>query len=128
MGHRPSHWAPTSALKEVVGTSVTTVVSLTLLRAGQGERLAFAFANASAKRDIPSRFANALANANARSSPCSARRSVKLTTVVTLVTTTSFKNQGTRGCAMARLMSRFAKCVSKRKSVTAIYPNPAPPL
>ena len=38
-----------------------------------------------------SRFANALANANARHSPCPARRSVQLTTVVTLVTTTSFK-------------------------------------
>ena len=38
-----------------------------------------------------SRFANALANANARHSPCPARRSVKLTTVVTPVTTTSFK-------------------------------------
>ena len=46
-----SHCAPTSDLKEVVVTSVTTVVSLTLLRARQGERLAFAFANALAKRD-----------------------------------------------------------------------------
>ena len=36
-------------------------------------------------------FANALANANVRSSPCPACRSVKLTTVVTLATTTSFK-------------------------------------
>ena len=35
--------APTSALKEVVVASVTTVVSLTLMRARQGERLAFAF-------------------------------------------------------------------------------------
>ena len=40
---------------------------------------------------LMSRFAIALANANARRSPCLARRSVKLTTVVTLVTTTSFK-------------------------------------
>ena len=32
-GHKPSHCAPTSALKVVVVTSVTTVVSLTLLRA-----------------------------------------------------------------------------------------------
>ena len=44
--------APTSALKEVVVTGVTTVVSFTLLRARQGERLAFALANALAKRDI----------------------------------------------------------------------------
>ena len=42
-GHRPSHCAPSSTLKEVV---VTTVVSLTLLRAGKGERLACAFAKA----------------------------------------------------------------------------------
>ena len=131
-------------------TSVTTVVSLTLLRARQGELLASAFL---AKRDIKpyqlmvlfclysllyhvpfrqcvskrkrekfpallaethhsghtshyhllqgtsgcamarlmSRFANALANANARRSSCLARRSVKLTTVVTPVTITSFK-------------------------------------
>ena len=34
-------------------------------------------------------FANALANANVRSSPCPACRSVKLTTVVTLATTTA---------------------------------------
>ena len=40
---------------------------------------------------LMSRFANALANANARRSPCLARSSVKLTTVVTPVTTTSFK-------------------------------------
>ena len=112
-------------------TSVTTVVSLTLLRAGQWELLAFALANALAKWDmvigfetqtreaplallagasnspqwsqhllqgtsgcaarLMSRFANALANANARRSHCLARRSVKLTTVVTPVTTTSFK-------------------------------------
>ena len=32
-GHKPSHCAPTSALNVVVVTSVTTVVSLTLLRA-----------------------------------------------------------------------------------------------
>ena len=38
-----------------------------------------------------SRFANALANANARRSTYFAPRSVKLTTVVTLVTTTTFK-------------------------------------
>ena len=67
-------------------TGVTTVVSLTLLRA---RLFAFAFL---AKRDIKpitmSHFANALANANARiSPPCSQ----KITTVVTLVTTTSFK-------------------------------------
>ena len=66
MGHKPSHYAPTSALKEVVVTGVTTVVSLTLLRA---RLLAFAFLP---KRDIKpitmSHFANALANANARSS------------------------------------------------------------
>ena len=47
--------APTSALKDVVVASVTTVVSLTLMRARQGERLAFAFANALAKRDIGNR-------------------------------------------------------------------------
>ena len=41
--------APTSALKEAVVTGVTTVVSLTLLRARQGERLALALANALAK-------------------------------------------------------------------------------
>ena len=41
-----------SALKEVIVTGVTTVVSLTLLRAKQGERLAFAYANVLAKRDI----------------------------------------------------------------------------
>ena len=45
--------APTSALKEVVVTGVTTVVSLTLLRAGQWELLAFALANALAKWDEP---------------------------------------------------------------------------
>ena len=44
--------APTSALKEVVVTGVTTAVSLTLLRTRQGERLAFAFANALAKLDV----------------------------------------------------------------------------
>ena len=65
-------------------TSVTTVVSLTLLRARQRERLAFAFANALAKWDMVIGF-------YVRRSPCLARRSVKLTTVVTLVTTTSFK-------------------------------------
>ena len=92
MGHKPSHCAPTSALKEVVVTSVTTVVSLTLVRARQGERLAFAFANALAKWDMVIGFMSLFAiNANAISSPCLARRSVKLTTVVTLVTTTSFK-------------------------------------
>ena len=52
---------------------------------------------------LMSRFANALANANARRSPCLARRSVKLTTVVTLVTSYHLL-QGTSGCAMARLM------------------------
>ena len=40
---------------------------------------------------LMSHFANALANAKARRSPCLARMSVKLTTVVTLATTTSFK-------------------------------------
>ena len=39
--------------------------------------------------------------------PCLARKSVELTTVVTLVTTTSF-----RGCAKARLMSRFADALA----------------
>ena len=51
------------------------------------------------------RFANALANANARRSPCPARRSVKLTTVHT---SHYHLLQGTSGYAMARLMSRFA--------------------
>ena len=44
-----------------------------------------------AMAQLMSRFANALANANARRSTCPACRSVKLTTVVALVTTTSFK-------------------------------------
>ena len=48
MGHKPRHCTPTSTLKEVVVTGVTTVVSSTLLRAGQGELLAFAFAFANA--------------------------------------------------------------------------------
>ena len=52
--------APTSALKEVVVASVTTVVSLTLMRARQGERLAFAFANALAKWDISRAIAHPL--------------------------------------------------------------------
>ena len=46
--------APTSSLKEVVVTSVTTVVSLMLLRAGQGELLAFAFASSRVTLDSPS--------------------------------------------------------------------------
>ena len=52
--------APTSALKEVVVTGVTTVVSVTLLRARQGECLAFALANALAKRDISRAIAHPL--------------------------------------------------------------------
>ena len=89
MEHKPSHCAPTSALKEVVVTSITTVVSF----CEQGrEILAFAFANALAKRDMVIGFMSRFAkNANARSSPRLACRRVKLTTVVTLVTTTSFK-------------------------------------
>ena len=46
-----------STLKKVV---VTTVVSSTLLRAGQGECLAFVFANALAKRDISRAIAHPL--------------------------------------------------------------------
>ena len=70
-------------------TSVTTVMSF--CEQG-GELLAFAFAKRIGEMGhgigFMSRFAK---NADARSSPCLARRSVKLTTVVTLVTTTSFK-------------------------------------
>ena len=75
MGHKPSHCAPTSALKEMVVTSVITVVSLTLLRARQGERLAFAFANALAKTgQNPSHCA-----------PTSALKEVVVTSVTTVV-------------------------------------------
>ena len=70
-------------------TSVTTVV---IFCEQGGEILAFAFANALAKWDMVIGFLSRFAkNANARSSPCLARKSVKLTTVVTPVTTTSFK-------------------------------------
>ena len=55
------------------------------------------------------RFANALANANARRSPCLARRSVKLTTVHT---SHYHLLQGTSGCAMARFMFRFANALA----------------
>ena len=95
--------APTSALKEVVVTSVTPVVSLTLLRAGQWELLAFALANALAKRDISRAIAHPLQTrdaplallAGASNSPQWSHKPLPLL-------------QGTTGCAMARLMSRFA--------------------
>ena len=56
------------------------------------------------------RFANALANANARRSPCPARKECQ--THHSGHTSHYHLLQGTRGCAMFRLMSRFANALA----------------
>ena len=92
-------------------TSVTTVVSLTLLRAGQGELLAFAFANALAKRDIGNVRLRADANLYVPFRCCVSKRkretlplpcSQERQTHHSGHTSTYHLLQGTRGCPMAR--------------------------
>ena len=89
---------------------MTTVVSLTFLRARQGEHLAFAFANASAKRDISRAIAHPLVYT---------LKEMVVTTVVSLTLLRAWQGE--------RLAFAFANAIAKLDISRAIA-HPLVPL